>query len=170
MPEIPVHNQVKSRKTPEEIRAERVLAVTDPKVKEGLDELAKTREAKLAETREIQKQRYEKDVAAVRDQKIRAANGPQLTPPGMQGRPYLGVAGQERATSDAKAEVLSRYNTWLRHDARPFNDAIDKKLDAYDKSRAEGRSDATGPAERTPRKLMKFEDRFPEDVKREITR
>jgi hypothetical protein len=170
MPEIPAHNQVKSRKTPEEIRAERVLAVTDPKVKEELAELAKTRDAKLAEAREIQKQRYDKDVVAVRDQKIRTANGPQLTPPGMQPRPYLGVSGHERATMDAKAEVLSRYNTWLRHDARPFNDAIDKKLDAYERTRAEGRSDVTGAAEQAPRKLVKFEDRFPEDAKSDIKR
>jgi len=93
-----------SQKTPEEIRAERIAAVSDPKLRQELDVIAKARDAKLVQERERQEQTFDKRAAELRDQKIRSANAPQLTPRGMRS-PYLGERGHARATIDAKAQI-----------------------------------------------------------------
>lgn len=162
-------NQEKTRKTPEEIRADRIAAVTDTKLRQDLNELVRAREAALAETRETQKQNYDKHVAEIREQKMNSANGPQLTPPGMQTRSYFGVGGYERATMDAKAEVLRQYQNGLKNVALPYNQQIDHHLDAHERDHAETRHETPTP-EKAPRRLVKFEDRFPDEIKREITR
>jgi hypothetical protein len=118
-------------KTPEQIRAERIAAIADPKMRQELDAIANSRDAKLVELREIHTQRYEKDVADIRRQKMNSANAPQFTPPGMQQRPYLGVDGYQRATLDAKAEVARRSQNALNSEAKPYNVQIDNRLDAH---------------------------------------
>src|ERR1700677_2637468 len=88
------------QKTPEQIRDERIGAVTDPKGRQELDGIVKARDAELARVRERQDQTYDKRVAELRDQKIRSKNAPQLTPPGMR-TPYLGEIGHARAEKEA---------------------------------------------------------------------
>jgi hypothetical protein len=118
-----------SRKTPEEIRAERIAAIADPKLRQDLDAVAKARDAKLVQEREKQEQNFDKRVGELRDQKIRSANAPQLTPGGMR-PPYLGKDGHERATIDAKAQIQTLDHSHLKNVAKQYNDQIDNRLDA----------------------------------------
>ena len=117
------------RKTPEEIRAERIAAIADPKLRQDLDEIAKVRDTKLALERERQQQTYEKRVVELRQQKMNSANAPQLVPRGMRS-PYLGENGHARATSDAKAQIQTLDHNHLKNVAKEYNDQIDKRLDA----------------------------------------
>lgn len=130
MGSAPQPDQAETRKTLEEKRAERIAAVADPGLRRDLDALVKARDAKLSVMREVQAQRYEKDVADIRKQKMKSVNGPQLTPPGMKPRPYIGPDGYVRATMDAKVEVARQYQNALKSEAKPYNDQIDKRLDA----------------------------------------
>jgi hypothetical protein len=116
-----------SRKTPEEIRAERIAAIADPKLRQDLDALVKARDAKLVQDREKQEQNFDKRVGELRDQKIHSANAPQLTPPGMR-QPYLGKDGHERATFDAKAQIQTLDHSHLKNVAKQYDDQIDKRL------------------------------------------
>jgi hypothetical protein len=118
-----------SRRTPEEIRAERIATIADPKARQDLDAIAKARDAKLAQERDKQGRNFEKRVSELRDQKIRSANAPQLMPRGMRS-PYLGKDGHERATLDAKAQIQTLDHSHLRNVAKEYNDRIDKRLDA----------------------------------------
>ena len=127
--------QSSSRKTPEEIRAERIAEIGDPKVRQELEGIANTRNSELAEARERQLQNYDERVADLRDQKIRSANAPQLTPPGMQS-PYLGETGYARATTDAKAQIQTLDHEYLKQLAKEHNDQIDKRLDAHRENQA----------------------------------
>jgi hypothetical protein len=119
-----------AQKTPEEIRAERIAAVDDPKLRQELEGLAKARNAELALAREQQKEVFDERVAKLRDQMIRSANAPQLTPPGLRPPPYLGGDGHLRAENEAKAKIQTLNNDHLTQVARSHNDHIDKRLDA----------------------------------------
>ena len=119
-----------SQKTPEEIRAERIAAINDPKLRQELDAIVKARDAKLAEEREKQRQTYDGRVADLREQKINSANAPQLTPQGMRTPPYLGDIGHARAEKEAKAQIQAHDINYLKQVAKEHNDRIDKRLDA----------------------------------------
>jgi len=127
--------QSRSQKAPEEIRAERIAAVADPNVRQELDKLAKARDAELALAREKQRDTYDKRVQELRDQKMKSANAPILTPRGMRA-PYLGETGYARATSDAKAEIQTQNHEYLKKLAREYNGQIDKRLDAHRENQA----------------------------------
>jgi hypothetical protein len=124
-----------SQKTPEQIRAERIAATADPKLRQELDGIAKARDAELAREREKQQQNYDKRVAELREQKIRNANAPQLRPPGVRS-PYQGDGGYERAESDAKAKIQSDDRQYLKNRAKEYNDQIDQRLDAQRENQA----------------------------------
>ena len=128
----------RSHKTPDEIRAERIAAVDDPKLRQELEGITKTRDAELASVRERQDQTYEKRVAELRDQKIRSKNAPQLTPPGMR-TPYLGEIGHARAEKEATAQIRTHDHEYLKRIAKDHNDLIDTRLDAQREKQA-GRS------------------------------
>jgi len=138
-----------SQKTPEEIRAERIAAVSDPKLRQELDVIAKARDAKLVQERERQEQTFDKRAAELRDQKIRSANAPQLTPRGMRS-PYLGERGHARATIDAKAQIQTLDHSHLRNIAMFYNDQIDKRLDAPRENQAAPRHLQSTEAQRGP--------------------
>jgi len=121
--------QSRSQKTPEEIRAERIAATVDPRVRQDLDAIAKERDAKLALEREKQRQTYDNRVEELRALKMKSANAPQLAPRGMRS-PYLGKDGHERATIDAKAQIQTQDYNYLKNVAKEYNDQIDKRLDA----------------------------------------
>jgi len=123
-------NTQTAQAAPEQVRAERIAAVTDPNLRQELDNIAKARDAKLAEEREKQRQSYDKRVGDLRDQKIKSANAPQLTPRGTRS-PYLGETGHARATSDAKAQIQTLDHEYLKKLAREYNGQIDKRLDAH---------------------------------------
>ena len=122
--------QSRAQKTPEETRAERIAAVSDPKLRQELDGLVKARDLELARVREQQKEVFDKRVADLRDSKINSANAPQLTPSGMRPPPYLGDAGYLRAESEAKAKIQTLNNEYVNQVAKGLNDHIDKRLDA----------------------------------------
>jgi hypothetical protein len=122
-------------RTPEQIRAERIAAVEDQKLRPRLEEIAKARDAELAGERERQKETHDKRVADLREQKIRNANSPQLRPPGMRS-PYQGDGGYERAESDAKAKIQSNDRQYLINRAKEYNDQIDQRLDAQRENQA----------------------------------
>jgi len=124
-----------SQKTPEEIRGERIAATADPKLRQDLEEIAKARDAEIARERDKQKEKYDKRVAELREQKIRNANSPQLRPPGMRS-PYQGDGGYERAESDAKAKIQSDDRQYLKNRAKEYNDQIDQRLDAQRENQA----------------------------------
>jgi len=130
MDEASKDNRSSSQKTLEEIRAERIAALADPKVRQELDSIAKTRGAELARVRERQDQTYDKRAADLRDQKIRSKNAPQLTPPGMR-TPYLGDIGHARAEKEAKAQIQTQDHEYLKKMAKDHNDRIDTRLDAH---------------------------------------
>jgi hypothetical protein len=81
---------------------------------------------------------FDKRVAELRDQKIKAANAPQLTPTGYPS-PYLGRDGHALAESHAKTQIQTLDIQYLKAVAKEHNDQIDKRLD--DPSR-----EATRPA------------------------
>ncbi len=169
MGDVTKDGQAKNRKTPEEIRADRIAAVTDPKTRQEIDEIVKARDAKLIETIDRQKETLEKRVAVLAEKKMRNADGPHLTPPGMQLQPYIGKSGLARAESDARAQIQTSDHKYRQVIATPYNRDIDHRLDAHERDHAETRRESPSP-EQTPRRLVKFEDRFPDAAKREITR
>lgn len=118
-------------KTPEQIRAERIAAIGDPKMRQELATIANSRDAKLAQERDKQEQKFDTRVAELRDQKIRSANAPQLTPPGMRRAPYLGDTGQARAHSQATDEIKTLDQQYLKNVAKEYNVQIDNRLDAH---------------------------------------
>ena len=119
-----------SQKTPEQVRAERIAAVPDPKMRQELDAMVKARDAQLVRDEARQKETFNSRVAELRNQKIRSANAPQLTPSEMRPSPYLGDAGHARAEIQAKAEVRTQNAAYLNKVAKDHNDQIDKRLDA----------------------------------------
>ena len=124
-------DQARTGKTPEEIRAERIAAIGDPKVRQELDSIANSRDAKLAQELEKQKQNFDSRVADLRDQKIRSANAPQLVPSGMQRAPYLGETGHARAANEATAQIKTLDQQHLKDVAKEYNVQIDNRLDAH---------------------------------------
>ena len=125
-------------KTPEQIRAERIAAIDDPKLRQQLEEMVKARDAKLAEVKDQQDKNFDKQVQQLRTQKINSAHGPQLLPPGEVSR-YRGPDGFRRAHADADLQVRTHNPQHLTAVAKAHNDQIDKHLD--DASR-----EATRPA------------------------
>ena len=125
----------RSSKTPEQIRAERIAEIGDPKVRQELDGLASTRDADLAQVRASQVQNNDKRVRDLTNLKMRDAHAPQLTPPGMRS-PYLGENGRAIAASDAKAEIQTLDYQYLNNRAKEHNDQIDKRLDAHRENQA----------------------------------
>ena len=132
------------RKTPEEIRAERIDRVSDPALKKDLEALVQERQAERGKLIEIQKQRYDRDVEDIRQQRLQSTNAPQPAPPGMKPKPYLDKVDDERLLSDAKAEVLTQYKGQLRGLEYRYNSQIDRKLDAYEKVHEHNQPDGRG--------------------------
>lgn len=89
--------------------------------------------------------------ARLRAQKISSANAPQLAPRGMRS-PYLGESGHQRATVDAKAEIQTQDNEYLKKVAKDHNDQIDTRLDAQRENQ---------PARGTPRLQPSAAERSP---------
>ena len=131
MTETSKDGQSRPPKTPDEIRAERIAAIGDPKMRQELDGIANARDAKLAQEIEKQQQNFDKRVVDLREMKIRSANAPQLTPSGMQRAPYLGDTGQARAHSEAKAQIQTHDREYLKNVAKEYNVQIDNRLDAH---------------------------------------
>jgi hypothetical protein len=155
-----------TQKTPEEIRVERIAAIADPKQRQALDGLAKTRDLELARVRERQQETFNSRVAELRDQKIRSANAPQLTPPGMR-TPYLGDVGHARAEIEAKAQVKTQNHEYLKKIAKDHNDQIDKRLDAQRENQI-GRNPSEREAaepERGPATKSRGPNRYAELIK-----
>lgn len=123
------------KKTPEEIRSERIAAVADPNVRQELERTASARDAALALALEKQRQTYDQRVAELRAQKMNSANAPQLTPRGMHS-PYLGETGYARATSDAKAQIQTQDHEYVKKLVGDYNGQLDKRLDAQRENQA----------------------------------
>jgi len=152
-----------SQKTPEQIRSERIAAVSDPKMRHELDAIVKTRDAQLDLVRERQKEVFDSRVAELRDQKVRSANAPQLTPSGMQS-PYLGRDGHARAEDQAKLQIKTHNNDYLKKVAKDHNDQIDNRLDAQHENQAgrePSRAQASEP-ERGPTIRSRAPNRYAE--------
>ena len=141
------YGQSRAQKTPEEIRAERIAAVGDPKLRQELQGIAKARDTELARVHERQKETFDGRVAKLRDQKIQSANAPQLTPPGYRS-PYLGDDGHAKAESEAKTQIQKQNIDYLKQVAKDHNDQIDKRLDAQRENQA-GAEPERGPAARS---------------------
>jgi hypothetical protein len=154
-------------KSPEQIRAERIAAIDDPKLRQELEAITKTRDAELARVRERQDQTYDKRVAELRDQKIRSKNAPQLTPPGMR-PPYLGDIGHARAEKEATAQIRTHDHEYLKRIAKDHNDLIDTRLDAQ-REKQTGRAPSGQAAEpqRTPRTKSRQPNRYAELIERQ---
>jgi hypothetical protein len=115
-------------KTPEQIRAERIAAIDDPKLRQQLEEMAKARDAKLAEVNDQQNKIFDERVQRLRTQMTNSANGPQFMPLGEQSR-YRGKEGYERADADARLQIQTHHRDYLIAVAKQHNDQIDKHLD-----------------------------------------
>lgn len=139
--------QSRAQKTPEEIRAERIAAVGDPKLRQELEGISKARDTELERVHERQKEKFDTRVAELRDQKIQSANAPQLTPSGMR-TPYLGDIGHLRAENEAKAQIQTHDINYLKQVAKDHNDQIDKRLDAQRENQAVAEPER-GPADRS---------------------
>ena len=134
-------------KTPEQIRAERIAAIADPKMRQELDAIANSRNAKLAQELQKQEQNFDKRVADLRDQKIRSANAPQLTPSGLKRAPYLGDTGHAMAHREATADIKTQDQQYLKNVAKEYNVQIDNRLDAHRDNQAGRAPLALKPAE-----------------------
>ena len=157
----------RSPKSPEQLRTERIAAIGDPKLRQKLEGIAKTRDGELASVRQRQDQTYDKRVADLRDQKIRSKNAPQLTPPGMR-TPYLGDIGHARAEKEATAQIRTHDHEYLKRIAKDHNDLIDTRLDAQ-REKQTGRTSSTHAAEpqRTPRTKSRQPNRYAELIERQ---
>lgn len=114
---------VPNRKTPEEIRAERIAGVTQPHVRAELEKVVGDREAKVAQIAERQTESFEKDVAAMMASRAAAARNPN----------YRGPAWPAtRAAVTQAVQIKNRAE--LEREAAPHNQKIDKRLDRYDRS------------------------------------
>jgi len=167
MDEASKDNRSSSQKTPEQIRAERIAAIEDPKLRQELDGITKTRDMELARVRERQDETYNKRVAELRDQKIRSKNAPQLTPPGMR-TPYLGEIGHARAEKEATAQIRTHDHEYLKRIAKDHNDLIDTRLDEQREKQA-GRTPSNQAAEpqHTPRTKSRQPNRYAELIERQ---
>ena len=123
--------QFSSQKTPEQIRAERIAAVADPKTRQELDAMVKARDAQLVQVEARQKETFDKRVADVRTQKTNSANGPQFVPSGMLSQ-YRGKDGYERAHSHAETQIRTHDREYLKNVTKEHNLEIDKRLDAHE--------------------------------------
>jgi hypothetical protein len=156
MDETPQDDRSSTPKTPEQIRAERIAAVADPKLRLELEGLVKTRDSQLAELRDKQKENFDSRVTELRQQKINSANAPQLAPAGMRPAPYLGTEGQARAQREAELDVKKLDLAHLKQIAKEHNDHIDKRLDAQHENqitreppRVQAAESQRGPAPRS---------------------
>jgi len=167
MDEASKDHRPSSQKTPDEIRAERIAAIDDPKLRQELDGITKTRDAELARVRERQGQTHDKRVAELRDQKIRSKNAPQLTPPGMR-TPYLGELGHARAEREAKVQIRTHDHEYLKRIAKDHNNLIDTRLDAQ-REKQTGRSPSNQAAEpqHSPRSKSRQPNRYAELIERQ---
>lgn len=148
MDETSKDGQSRSQKTPEQIRAERIAAVSDPKLRQELDAMVKARDAQLARDEARQKETFNSRVAELRNQKIRSANAPQLTPANMRPSPYLGDTGHARAQNEAKLQVQAQNIEYLKQVAKEHNDRIDNRLDTQ-RELQQGAEPERGPAVRS---------------------
>jgi hypothetical protein len=156
MPETPATDQEQKRKTEEQIRCERIAAVTEPQVRSELDTLVRDRDARLAEITEKQAAEFERRVAAKMASRATAARDPN----------YRGFALP--ATREAAAQAVQLENrAELERQAKSYNERIDEKLKIErDKSReAQPLSQQSPDALRTA--LQPEEERRPQLVKRE---
>jgi len=167
MDEASKGNRSSSQKAPDQIRDDRIAAIDDPKLRQELEGITKTRDAELARVRERQDQTHDKRVAELRDQKIRSKNAPQLTPPGMR-TPYLGDIGHARAEKEATAQIRTHDQEYLKRIAKDHNDLIDTRLDAP-REKQTGRTSSTQAAEpqRTPRTKSRQPNRYAELIQRQ---
>jgi hypothetical protein len=154
-----------SQKTPEQIRAERIAAVPDPKLRRELEGFVKTREAHLEQVRDRQKETFDSRDAELRQQKINSANAPQLTPSQMRPTPYLGAEGQARAQREAELQVKSLDLDYLKKIAREHNDHIDKRLDAHRTNQIERTPSDRQVAEPVPAPRSRGPNRYAELIK-----
>ena len=112
-----------NRKTLEEIRAERIAAVTQPHVRTEIDKLINDRDAKLAQINERHVQGFDKDVAYTMASRADATRNPN----------YRGPAWPaHRAAAIQAVQIKNRAE--LDREAKPYNERIDKRLDRYDRS------------------------------------
>lgn len=118
-----------SQKPPEQVRAERIAAVPDPKLRQELDAMVQARDAQLLRDKARQEETFDKRVADLRTQKTNAANAPQLMPSGMQSQ-YRGTDGHVRAERDADTQIQTHDREYLKNVAKEHNLQIDKRLDA----------------------------------------
>jgi len=137
MDETAKAGQFSPQKTSEQLRVERIAAVADPKMRQELDAMVKARDAQLVRDEARQKENFNSRVAELRDQKIRSANAPQLTPSHMRPSPYLGETGHARAQNEATLQVKAQNAEYLKNVAKDHNDKIDKRLDAHREIQAE---------------------------------
>jgi len=121
--------QSRAQKTPEEIRAERIASVGDPKLRQELDAIVKTRDAQLAQIQARQNETFDKRVGELRDKMTNSANGPQLMPSGMQSQ-YRGKDGRELAERHAETQIRKHDREYQNNIAKEHNVQIDKQLDA----------------------------------------
>jgi hypothetical protein len=120
-----------SQKQPEQVRAERIAAVPDSKLRHELDAMVQARDAQLLRDRARQEETFDKRVADLRTQKTNAANAPQLMPSGMQSQ-YRGKDGYARAERDADIQIRTHDREYLKNVAKEHNIEIDKRLDAHE--------------------------------------
>ena len=121
--------QFTPQKTPEQIRAERIAAVADPKLRQELDAMVKARDAQLVRDEARQTETFDKRVADLRTQKTNSANAPQFMPSGMLSQ-YRGKDGYERAHSHAETQIRTHDREYLKNVTKEHNLQIDKRLDA----------------------------------------
>ena len=111
------------RKSPEEIRAERMAAVKQPHVRVELDKMVNERDTKVRLFQEKQNERFESDVDAMIKQRALALRNPN----------YRGAAWP--ATREAVKQAVEINNRKAREsEAAPYNERIDKRLDRYERS------------------------------------
>lgn len=121
------------RKTPEEIRAERIANLKDPEARAAIDKIEKERAERLTELRTYQWENFDKWLDQVTRQREQSLNGPQLTPPGMKDGPVIDKPDKQQLRENAKAEVYRQTKGQERAINMPFDRRVDRELDAADR-------------------------------------
>jgi hypothetical protein len=121
-------------KTAEEIRAERIANLKDPKALAVIAKIEQERNEKLAELRIYQRANFDKWVEQVARQRGQYLNGPRHDPPGHKQGPVIDKDDQQKLRDDAKAEVLRQTKNQERATNMLFDRRTDRELDAADRA------------------------------------
>ena len=117
----------------EQLRAERIANLKDPKTLEEIGKIEEERTVRLIEVRQSQRENYDKHVEQAVGQKERSLN---VSAPDMKPDSRPDKSAQDRAIAEARADVDRRYRLQDKVENQRFDHRVDKVLNAADRQQS----------------------------------